>query len=50
MCRSLAGEPDIVDWWPLDEGDGDTARDGSGRGNHGEIRYAEWETLPARRG
>jgi len=36
-------DPNLVGWWTLDEGEGTTAVDWSGHGNHGEIRgNAQW--------
>jgi len=32
-----AQDPDMLGWWKLDEGSGDTAMDSSGKGNHGTI-------------
>jgi len=34
-------DPDLVGWWKLDEGSGDTALDWSGHENHGEILYLD---------
>ncbi|MGE5293342.1 MAG: LamG-like jellyroll fold domain-containing protein, partial [Solirubrobacterales bacterium] len=35
---ALAGmDPDLAAWWPLDEGQGTIATDGSGKGNNGTI-------------
>jgi hypothetical protein len=31
-------DPNLVAWWKMDEGSGDTALDWSGYGNHGELR------------
>jgi len=31
------GDPDLIGWWKLDEGHGDTALDWSGHGNNGTI-------------
>jgi len=37
------GDPDLVGWWTLDEGDGTTAVDWSGHGNHGTLEGdPEW--------
>lgn len=40
-------EPDLVGYWPLDEGEGDVARDLSSGANHGVIRNPEWVEAPA---
>ena len=34
-------DPDLLGWWKLDEGSGDTAIDWSGHENHGEIVYLD---------
>ncbi len=34
-------DPDLLGWWKLDEGSGDTAIDWSGHENHGEILYLD---------
>ncbi|MFB0554281.1 MAG: LamG domain-containing protein, partial [Phycisphaerae bacterium] len=36
-----AADPDLIGWWPLNEGSGDTAIDLSGSGNDGTIRNAD---------
>ncbi|MBN2130824.1 MAG: LamG domain-containing protein [Sedimentisphaerales bacterium] len=37
------GDPNLVGWWPLDEGAGTAAVDWSGYGNHGTLaRSPEW--------
>ena len=36
-----AADPDLVGWWKLDEGSGDTAIDLSGSGNDGTVHYAD---------
>jgi len=35
-------EPNLVAWWTLDEGMGDTALDWSGHGNHGTLFGPRW--------
>jgi len=36
-----AADPDLIGWWPLNEGSGDVAIDLSGSGNDGTIRNAD---------
>jgi len=36
-----AQDPDLLGWWKLDDGAGDTAMDSSGKGNHGTIAYPD---------
>jgi hypothetical protein len=42
FLTSIAGaaDPDLIGWWPLNEGSGDTAFDLSNSGNNGTIRNA----------
>ena len=41
--RRLNGdESGLVGYWPLDEGQGDVARDRTSHGNHGKITYPLW--------
>ena len=37
LSETMAAEPDLVGYWPLDEGSGKEAKDASGNGNHGEF-------------
>jgi alkaline phosphatase len=37
-------DPNLVGWWPLDEGNGNAALDWSGHGNHGTLFGPEWAT------
>ncbi len=34
----LTSDPNLIGWWKLDEGEGTTAVDWSGRGNHGTLQ------------
>ncbi|WAS91756.1 LamG-like jellyroll fold domain-containing protein [Nannocystis punicea] len=46
MRRHLLGnETGLAGYWPLDEGAGAVARDGSGRGNNGTIATGQWEAI-----
>ena len=36
-----AADPNLVGWWPLNEGSGDIAADLSGSGNDGTIQNAD---------
>jgi len=39
----LVADPNLMGWWKFDEGEGTTALDWSGQGNHGEIHGGiEW--------
>jgi hypothetical protein len=40
-CGAQAADPDLVGWWPLNEGSGDVATDLSGGGNDGAIQNAD---------
>ena len=53
FCLSLipksAARADLIGWWKLDEGSGDTTYDSSGNGNHGTLTegtagFPEWKT------
>jgi len=45
MSVRLTGkEPGLVSYWPLDEGTGTQVTDKTGRGHHGTIHGATWET------
>ena len=49
MAEGLTGDEDaLVGYWPLDEGEGDTAHDLTANENHGTIVSGEWvsETMP----
>ncbi len=43
MNSSPAGQNGLLLWWPLDEGQGRVAADGSGNGRDGIIFGAQWE-------
>jgi hypothetical protein len=48
--RELQGdEKGLVGFWPLDEGQGETAHDVSGNGIHGRISGGTWKMLPVQR-
>jgi hypothetical protein len=53
FCLSLipknVARADLIGWWKLDEGSGDTTYDSSGNGNHGTLTegtagFPEWKT------
>jgi hypothetical protein len=37
LSETMAAEPNLVGYWPLDEGSGKEAKDASGNGNNGEF-------------
>ena len=39
---AVTDDPDLVGWWTLDEGMGETALDWSGHGNHATLVGPEW--------
>ncbi len=46
----LADEPELVGFWPLNEGEGERVLDHSGKDNHGTIHRAQWESIVVRSG